>query len=200
MQQRRRRAPRNDREKKEFEEKVVQINRVSKKTKGGNRMSFTALMVIGDRKGRVGVALGKAPDTLSAIKKGIRRAKKNLVSIPMRKTTIPFPIQVKRGAARVLLKPAPEGTGVIAGGATRAVIEAAGIRDIVAKILGTNNKASNVYATFEALTRIKLIAKKKGLEFKKKKTNEAPVSSPTVKKVTIKKEEANTAKGESAKK
>ena len=144
----------------EFEEKVVQVNRVSKKTKGGNRMSFSALLVVGDRKGRVGVGLGKAPDTLSAIKKGARRARKHLIKVPMRNNTIPFPIVIKRGAAQVLLKPAPPGTGVIAGGAVRAVVEAAGIRDIVAKILGSSNKASNVYATFAGLQRIKRIATK----------------------------------------
>ncbi len=150
---------------KEFEEKVIQISRVSKKTKGGNKSSFSALVVVGDRKGRVGVSLGKAPDTLSAIKKGTRRAKKELISVPMRKTSIPFPIQVKRGAAIVLLKPAPEGTGVLAGGAVRAVVEAAGIRDIVAKILGSGNKASNVHATFKALKKIRNIAKKRNINY-----------------------------------
>lgn len=148
------------REEKEFDEKVVQINRVSKKTKGGNRIGFSALIVVGDRKGKVGVALGKAPDTLSAIKKGIRKAKKKMIKVPMQGTTIPFPLQVKRGAAKLLLKPAPQGTGVIAGGAVRAVVEAAGIRDIVAKILGTNNKSSNVHATFKALSKISQLAKK----------------------------------------
>ena len=147
----------------EVEEKVVRINRVSKKTKGGNKIGFSVLMVVGDRKGRVGVALGKAPDTLSAIKKAARRARKNLIDVPMRGTTIPFPIRVKHGAAEVLLKPAPPGTGVIAGGAVRAVVEAAGIHDVVAKILGSKNQASNVYATFEALTRMQRIAARKGM-------------------------------------
>lgn len=144
----------------EFEEKVIKISRVSKKTKGGNKISFSALLVVGDRKGRVGVALGKAPDTLSAIKKGARKARKNLISVPMKGNTIPFSLTVKRGAAVVLVKPAPPGTGVIAGGAVRAVVEAAGIRDIVAKILGSSNKASNVYATFETLRQMKRIMKK----------------------------------------
>jgi len=147
----------------EFEEKVVRINRVSKKTKGGNKIGFAVLMVVGDRKGRVGVALGKAPDTLSAIKKAARRARKELIKVPMRGTTIPFPIRVKHGAAEVLLKPAPPGTGVIAGGAVRAVVEAAGIHDVVAKILGSANQASNVYATFEALTQKQRIARRKGI-------------------------------------
>lgn len=156
----------------EFEEKVVQINRVSKKTKGGNRIGFSALMVVGDRKGRVGVALGKAPDTLAAIRKGVRRARKRLIKVPMRGTTILFPMRVKLGAAEVLLKPAPSGTGVIAGGAVRAVVEAAGIRDVVAKILGSSNKASNVYATFDALSKMQKIAKKKQIDLQDKKEEE----------------------------
>lgn len=141
---------------KEFEEKVVQVNRVAKKTKGGNRISFSVLVVVGDKKGRVGVGLGKAPEVSSAIHKASNYAKKHLISVPMRKTTIPHEILIKKGAARVLIKPAPLGTGVIAGGAVRAVVEAAGIRDVVSKILGTDNKASNVYATFEALKRLRL--------------------------------------------
>lgn len=146
-----------------FEEKVVQINRVSKKTKGGNSMSFSVLMVVGDRKGKVGVGLGKAPDVLSGIKKGTRKARQRMIAVPMKGTTIPFQIRVKRGAAEVLLKPAPRGAGIVAGGAIRAVVDAAGIRDIVGKILGSGNKASNVYATLEALRKIDAIAKKKNL-------------------------------------
>lgn len=140
---------------KEFEEKIVQVNRVSKKTKGGNKISFAVLVVLGDKKGKVGVGLGKAPDVLSAIRKGVRRAKKNLFTVPLRDTTIPHRIEIKYGAAKILLKPAPLGTGVIAGGPVRLVAEAAGIRNIVAKILGTKNKASNVYATIEALKQLK---------------------------------------------
>lgn len=138
-------------EEKEYEEKVVQINRVSKKTKGGNRIGFSVLVVVGDKKGKVGVGLGKGADVAGAIRKGIKRAKKNMINIPMKKTTIPHQVLVKKGAAKILLKSAPPGTGIIAGGAVRAVVEAAGIKDIVAKILGTKNKASNVYATMEAL-------------------------------------------------
>ncbi|MDZ7586671.1 MAG: 30S ribosomal protein S5 [Patescibacteria group bacterium] len=138
-------------EKKEFDEKIIQISRVSKKTKGGNQIGFSVLMVVGDKKGRVGVGLGKAPDVLSGIKKSIRRAKKNLFTVIMKGTTIPHDIQVKFGAARILLKPAPPGSGIIAGGAVRAVMEAAGINDVSSKVLGTRNKASNVYATIKAL-------------------------------------------------
>jgi small subunit ribosomal protein S5 len=136
---------------KEFDEKVIQINRVSKKTKGGNRIGFSVLVVVGDKKGRVGVGLGKAPDVSSSILKAVSYAKKHLLTVQLKKTTIPHEIYVKRGAAKVLLKPAPPGTGVIAGGAVRAVVEAAGIRDISSKILGSKNQASNVYATLEAL-------------------------------------------------
>ena len=137
----------------EFEEKVVQVNRVSKKTKGGNKIGFSVLVVVGDRKGRVGVGLGGAPDVSSAVRKAVSYAKKHLITVPMRGRTIPHEVRVKRGAALVLLKPAPAGTGVIAGGAVRAVVEAAGVRDVVSKILGSKNQASNVYATLEALKR-----------------------------------------------
>ncbi len=150
----------------EFEEKVIQISRVSKKTKGGNKMGFSILMVVGDRKGRVGVGLGKAKDVLAAMRKGVKRAKKKMITVPLDGTTIPFSISVKQGAGRVMLKPAPKGSGVIAGGPVRAVVEAAGVRDISSKILGTNNKASNVYATFEALKQIEKIVKLKGIKLK----------------------------------
>lgn len=145
----------NNSEPREFEEKVVQVNRVSKKTKGGNRISFSALVVVGDRKGRVGVGLGKAPDVSSAMKKGSTYAQKHLITVPMKGTTIPHEVRIKWGAARVLLKPAPAGSGVIAGGSVRAVVEAAGVKDVVAKILGTNNQATNVYATIRALKLLK---------------------------------------------
>lgn len=153
-------------EPKEFEEKVVQVSRVSKKTKGGNKMGFSVLMVVGDRKGRVGVGLGKAKDVLSAIKKGVKKAKRKLLVVPMNGTTIPFPIEVKRGAATIMLKPAPKGSGIIAGGPIRSVVDAAGIRDISSKIKGSNNKASNVYATFDALTQISKLVEHKGITLK----------------------------------
>lgn len=135
----------------EFDERIVQVNRVSKKTAGGNKIGFSVLVVVGDKKGRVGVGLGKAPAVRDAISKGSTYAKKHLISVPMVETTIPYDVYIKRGAAKVLLKPASKGTGVIAGGAVRAVVEAAGIRDILSKVLGTSNQASNVYATLEAL-------------------------------------------------
>lgn len=153
-------------EPKEFEEKVIQISRVSKKTKGGNKVGFSVLMVVGDKKGRVGVGLGKASDVLGAIKKGIKKAKKRMITVPLDGTTVPFAIEVKKGAGRVMLKPAPKGSGVIAGGPVRAVVEAAGIRDISSKILGSENQASSVYATFEALTQIQKIVELKGIKLK----------------------------------
>lgn len=135
----------------EFEEKVVKISRVSKKTKGGNKIGFSALTVVGDKKGRVGVGLGKAPDVSGAIRKGILLARRHLITVPLINDTIPFRVDIKVGAARIMLKPAPVGSGVIAGGAVRSVVSAAGIKNISSKVLGTKNQASNVHATLEAL-------------------------------------------------
>ncbi len=136
---------------KEFDEQVVQIRRVSKKTKGGNTIRFSALLVIGDKKGRVGLGVAKAGDVRTAIQKAVVAAKKNMITVSMRGTTVAYEVREKFSAAKVLLKPAPKGTGIIAGGTMRVVLEAAGVRDAVGKILGTSNKISNVYATFEAL-------------------------------------------------
>lgn len=144
----------------EYFEKVVQVNRVSKKTKGGDKRSLSVLVVVGDRKGRVGVGLGKAAEVQSAVRKATSYAKKHLIQVSLKGRTIPHSVLVKSGAARVLLKPAPIGTGVIAGGAVRVVVEAAGIHDIVSKILGTKNQASNVYATLEALGKLKMVKAK----------------------------------------
>jgi len=141
----------------EFFERVVQVNRVSKKTKGGDKRSLSVLVVVGDKKGRVGVGLGKAAEVQSAVRKATTYAKKHLIKVALKGRTIPHQILVKNGAAKVLLKPARVGTGVIAGGAVRVVVEAAGIHDIVSKTLGTKNQASNVYATMEALSRLKEI-------------------------------------------
>lgn len=155
-QYRQNRRPREQAEPSEFFEKVVQVNRVSKKTTGGSKRSLSVVVVVGDRKGRVGVGLGKAADVQSSVRKATLYARKHLINVPLKDgRTIPHNIYVKVGAAKVLLKSAPEGTGVIAGGAVRVVVEAAGIRDIVSKTLGTSNQASNVYATLEALSRLK---------------------------------------------
>ncbi|OGG04062.1 30S ribosomal protein S5 [Candidatus Gottesmanbacteria bacterium RBG_16_37_8] len=140
----------------EFNEKVISVNRVSKKTTGGNKIGFSILVIVGDKKGRVGVGLGKAGDVSKAIKKGSTYARKHLINVPIVNTTIPHQVLMKQGAAIVLLKPAPPGTGIRAGGSVRAVLEAAGIKNIVSKILGTDNQTSNVYATFAALKKFKI--------------------------------------------
>ncbi|MBI2595919.1 30S ribosomal protein S5 [Candidatus Daviesbacteria bacterium] len=145
----------------EFFEKVVQVNRVSKKTKGGDKRSLSVLVVVGDKKGRVGVGLGKAADVQSAVRKATAYAKKHLFAVPLKNNrTIPHSIFVKLGAAKVMMKPASEGIGVIAGGAVRVVMEAAGIKDIISKVLGTSNQASNVYASLEALKQLKPFVKR----------------------------------------
>lgn len=148
----------------EFDEKVISVNRVSKKTKGGNQIRFSVLVVVGDKKGKVGAGLSKAPDVVSGIQKSMAYAKRHFIKVPMRGTTIPYRIQTKVGASVVLLKPAPPGSGIIAGGAVRAVLEAAGIRDVVAKMLGSRNKTANVYATILALEKIADLEKKKEQE------------------------------------
>lgn len=148
---------------KEFDETVVQINRISKKTKGGNKIRFSALVVVGDKKGKVGVGLSKANDVRNAIDKAISAAKRKMVKVPLKGTTIPCSVREKFSAAIVYIKPAPPGSGIIAGGPVRVVLDSAGIRDASAKILGTSNKISNVYATLKALESISRISKRKNL-------------------------------------
>lgn len=150
-----------DQSQKEFSETVVEINRISKKTKGGNQIRFSALVVVGDRKGKVGVGHSKAADVRSAIRKAITSAQRRMIVVPLVGTTVPYSVNEKFSAAKVLLKPAPAGSGIIAGGPMRVVLEAAGIRDAVGKILGTKNKISNVYATLKALQSISVISQRK---------------------------------------
>lgn len=140
---------------KEFEEKVIAIDRVTRVVKGGRRFRFRATVVIGDGRGRVGVGVGKGSEVQTSIAKAVSRAKSQLIEVPLAAHTIPHEVEVRFAGAQVLLKPASAGTGVIAGGAVRNVVEAAGIHDLLSKSLGSSNKVNNAYATIMALSQLR---------------------------------------------
>ena len=142
-------------ETREFEERVIQIKGDSKKTSGGNTIGFSALVVVGDKKGRVGIGLGKAKDVSSSVQKAVSQAKRNLINVKLKNTTIAHEVHSTFGAAEVFLKPAPKGSGIIAGGAVRVVLELVGVKDISAKMLGSNNRSSNLKCALEALKKLK---------------------------------------------
>jgi small subunit ribosomal protein S5 len=149
------RYPHSSGERSDLTDRVVRVNRVSKVVKGGRKFSFSALVVVGDMNGRVGAGIGKAREVTEAIRKGMDVAKRNMITVPMVGTTIPHEVRLKLGSAKIMLKPAAPGTGVISGGAMRAVIETAGIKDILTKSHGTNNPINTVRATLAALQQLR---------------------------------------------
>ncbi|MBU1446487.1 30S ribosomal protein S5 [Patescibacteria group bacterium] len=183
-------------EKKEFAEEVIQIDRVTRVVKGGRRLRFRATVVIGDRKGQVGVGVGKSTEVAGAIKKAIAKAKRVLIRVPLFKTTIPHDIKIKYKASKILLMPASEGTGIIAGGAIRKVVELAGIKNILSKSFGTNNKLSNTKAAYKALGLLRKRSVPEKYRDKKEdkkeivapKSQDKPVAKVTPKKETEKKD------------
>ncbi|HOM78137.1 30S ribosomal protein S5 [Patescibacteria group bacterium] len=139
----------------EFEERVIEIKRVSKKTTGGDKMGFSALVIVGNKSGKIGIGLAKSSDVQSAVKKSVAYANRNMINLNISGATLPHDVTAKSGASQVLIKPAPEGSGLIAGGTVRSVLELAGVKNASAKILGSNNKTLNARCTVKALQKIR---------------------------------------------
>lgn len=154
------RRPNKPREKSEYEEKILEINRVCRTVKGGKRFRFRALVIVGNRKGKVGLGIGKATEVAQAVAKASNSAKKNLIEVPIINETIPHSIVVSFGSARLILKPAGKGTFIVAGGAVRSVVELAGIKNILSKTFGSPNKINNAKATMEAFRKLKISTEK----------------------------------------
>lgn len=152
---RRRQSNEGERDKNEFDQKVVEVSRVTRVVAGGKRMRFRALVVIGDHKGKVGMGLKKGADVSESVNKAVNQAKKNMITLPLVNETIPHGLKVKYKSSSLMLKPAKPGTGVIAGGAVRSVMELAGVKNVVSKMLGSNNKVNNVKAVFSAFSKMK---------------------------------------------
>jgi small subunit ribosomal protein S5 len=163
-------------EKKEFDEEVIQIDRVTRVVKGGRRLRFRATVVIGDRKGRVGIGIGKSNEVAAAIQKAIQKAKRSIIRVPIFRDTIPHDIKLKYKASRLLMLPAGEGTGIIAGGAVRKVVELAGIKNILSKSFGTNNRVSNTQCAYKALG----LLRKRHDNRKPKKEEKKPQDFPEI--------------------
>lgn len=164
---RRGRRPRQPREPREFEQKTIDLSRVTRVVAGGKRMRFRATVAIGDQKGRVGLGIAKGTDVSNSIQKAATAAKKRLIRVPIVDDTIPHQVTEKFGGAKILIKPAPKGSGVIAGGPIRAIMELAGVKNVVSKILGSPNKINNVYALIRALQRLRTrqdMARMRGLD------------------------------------
>lgn len=205
MQKGKRRQPRREREKPEFDQQIIDLARVTRVTEGGKQLSFRVCIIIGDRKGRVGYGIAKGIDVQIAVEKAVRQAKKNMITVPLVKETIPHQVVAKFKAAKIMIKPAPIGSGIIAGGATRTILEMAGVPNASSKSLGkTTNKITNAKATFDALqsflpaavARTKKVAPKAAKKVEEKapkakaETKKAPAKNTAPKKKVVKKAEA----------
>ncbi len=193
----------NNPEEQKYEERILHLRRVSKKTSGGNYISFSALVAIGDHEGNVGLGIGRGLEVPPAIKKAIAQAKKNMISVPIFKDTLPHQVLIKFKASRILLKPAPPGTGLKVGGVARVILDIAGVNNASGKIIGTRNQITNAYAVFEALKKLKpriVAAKKEKKVVVKEEVKsavvediKAEVPKATVKKEAVKKDTKKTA-------